>query len=274
VAEIAPRLAELNSAADRASADGGLVAKKITRCFGAVHAVDGVDIEIVPGSVVGVVGPNGSGKTTLINILSGYERSDAGAVWLNGSELKTASAVARAALGVGRTFQVPQLVEDLTLAENVMLGARGHPLATGIARALGLPPSGRAWRRRQQRAEDALDLVGLRDLAGLRAGRVSHGIRRRCEIAKVIVSRPTVVLLDEPGAGLSDVELENLAAIVRSVADGGAAVLLVDHNVAFLSRVSDYMILMNLGQKVFEGEPTAVLENDLTANVYFGSGPA
>lgn len=272
VAEISPRLAKLNMSSHIARAEGGLVAKQITRYFGAVHAVDGVDIEIAPGSVVGVVGPNGSGKTTLINILSGYERSDKGAVWLNGTELKTTSAVARAALGVGRTFQVPQLVENLTLAENVMLGARGHPLATGVARALGLPLSGRAWHRLEQQAIAALDLVGLQDLASLQAGRVSHGIRRRCEIAKVIISRPTVVLLDEPGAGLSDVEMENLAAIVRSVADGGAAVLLVDHNVPFLSRVSDYMILMNLGQKVFEGDPKAVLENNLTANVYFGSG--
>ncbi len=218
----------------------------ISRSFGGVRALDNVDLAVAPGTVHGLIGSNGSGKTTLLNVVTGYHRPDAGEIRLGNVRLDGRSSHRIAGAGIARTFQTPKLIARGTLVANVAVAAEQQ---------------GRRRRDADDVALRCLEAVGLREHAHEKAGIQPHGTRRLVEVARVLAMRPSVVLLDEPAAGLSAAEIEVLGDVLRSIAAAGSAVLLVEHNVPLVLEVADEVTALHEGQRIAIGPPRAVTEH-------------
>ncbi len=219
-----------------------LDATGLRKRFGGVVALDGVDLSVAPGEIVGLIGPNGSGKTTALNLLSGFEVADGGSVRLDGEEIAHRSPAARARLGLGRTFQHPTIPADLG-GKAVFLAAPS-PDAASIG-----------------------DVV-LARLAGERdASPGSH------DLARALANKPTVLLLDEPAAGLSSEEQRRLAGLLRDLSSNGLAIVVVEHTMDFLSRVADRLVCLSAGQVLAEGFPETVLKDEAVRRLYLGETP-
>jgi len=231
----------------------------IRKRFAGISVLEGVDLTIRRGEVVGLVGPNGSGKTTLLNVVTGHIPADEGEVLLFDKPVLGLSPHTIAARGVRRTFQVPRLIGEMSVIENIrlgLLGARSQNVIGGIFQL----PGYRARTRAQRRDIDAVcDLVGLPPaLRDQRVDGLPLGTRRVVEVARAVVSGPAIVCLDEPGAGLGGAELDRLGQVMRRVADAGSGVLVIEHNLAFVKRVTDRVVEMQDGRVVAGGEPDGI----------------
>lgn len=254
--------------ADRTTLD----AQGLAVAFGALRAVDGVDLEVAEGQCVGVVGANGAGKSTLLNLLSGAVQPDAGTVTVveNGRShrLDGAPGRARARLGIVRMFQTARLVPDLSARENVELGV---PAPRGAwLEALGLPTSRRRAGARRRAAEDALARVGLADRAGMRAGELSLGQQRLVEMARSLASGARILLLDEPFSGLSRTAREVVASLVANLRDDGVGVLLVEHDLAQVRLLADRVVVLDAGRVLAAGPVEETLADPEVVRRYIG----
>jgi len=235
---------------------GSLQATAVSRSFKGVHALRDVSIEIGRGEVVGLIGPNGAGKTTLVNILSGFDRPDAGAVVLAGADITGWSPARRGRNGLARTFQHSRSFRNLTVRENVEVAALG---------------SGASPRRAQQRAGELLTLLGLDRETHLAASALSHGDERKLGVARALAAEPAFVLLDEPAAGLPEPEVPDFAAVVRLVRDERhAGVLLIDHNMTLIMDVCDRIHVLDRGTTLAEGAPAEIRGSVDVAAAYLG----
>jgi branched-chain amino acid transport system ATP-binding protein len=241
------------------SADGPgdfLRASSVSRSFAGVRALVDVTLAIQRHEVVGLIGPNGAGKSTLVNVLSGFDRPDAGAVELGGEEVTGWNASRRARAGLARTFQHSRAFPGLSVRENVEVAALG----------IGARP-----REAARRAQGLLELLGLAGLADTTAAGLSHGDERRLGVARALATEPRFVLMDEPAAGLPEAELPEFAAVVRSVREEhGAGVLLIDHNVALVMEVCDRVQVLDQGRTLAEGPPAEIRANLDVAAAYLG----
>ncbi|GEL26168.1 branched-chain amino acid ABC transporter ATPase [Pseudonocardia sulfidoxydans NBRC 16205] len=249
-----------------------LSARGLAVAFGALRAVDGVDVEVAEGQCVGVVGANGAGKSTLLNLLSGAVRPDAGTVTVveNGRShrLDGAPGRARARLGIVRMFQTARLVPDLSARENVELGV---PAPRGAwLEALGLPTSRRRADARRRAAEDALARVGLADRAGIAAGELSLGQQRLVEMARSLASGARILLLDEPFSGLSRTAREVVASLIASLRDEGVGVLLVEHDLAQVRLLADRVVVLDAGRVLAAGPVEETLADPEVVRRYIG----
>ncbi len=242
----------------------------LTRRYAGLVAVDGVDMQVMPGGVHAVIGPNGAGKTTLFNLVSGLVPPSAGRIRLAGQDVTRLPADRRAALGLARTFQNIRVFAAMTVLENALTGLHAR-LAVGLPGVLLRLPRFRAEERRAvARARAALDLVGLADKAGQRAQALSYGDQRRLEIARAMAPEPRLILLDEPAAGMNPAETEALAVLVRRLSGFGATVLLVEHDMGFVMDISDTVTVLNFGKRIFEGAPQAVRQEPAVIEAYLG----
>ncbi|MEX1358565.1 MAG: ABC transporter ATP-binding protein [Gaiellaceae bacterium] len=233
-----------------------LRASSVSRSFAGVRALVDVTLEVHRHEVVGLIGPNGAGKSTLVNVLSGFDRPDAGAVELGGEEVTRWNASRRARAGLARTFQHSRAFPGLSVRENVEVAALG----------IGTRP-----REAARRAQGLLELLGLEEVAGVTAAALSHGDERRLGVARALATEPRFVLMDEPAAGLPEAELPEFAAVVRSVRDEhGAGVLLIDHNVALVMEVCDRIQVLDQGRTLAEGPPAEIRANLDVAAAYLG----
>ncbi len=272
-----PRRAALVAAAVQArppAPDGGgmgVVARKVAKRFGGVAALDGVDLDVAAGSVHAIVGPNGSGKTTLLNMISGFYRPDAGSIELGGVEVVGRSPARIARLYVGRTFQTPKLLPELSAIENVMLGAYTAERATGAEVALRLPRARREQRELESRARRYLDFVGLGDRDSAEAGDLSHGQQRLAEIARAMIGTPRLLLLDEPAAGLSLAELDRLGALIGSIRALGVTVVIVEHRLELVASIATRVTVLDRGAILAGGTPAEVFSNTAVVRAYMGA---
>jgi branched-chain amino acid transport system ATP-binding protein len=233
-----------------------LRASSVSRSFAGVRALVDVTLEVRRHEVVGLIGPNGAGKSTLVNVLSGFDRPDAGAVKLGSEEVTDWNASRRARAGLARTFQHSRAFPGLSVRENVEVAALG----------VGAGP-----REAARRAGGLLALLGLEALAGVTAAALSHGDERRLGVARALATEPRFVLMDEPAAGLPEAELPEFAAVVRSVRDEhGAGVLLIDHNMALVMEVCDRVHVLDQGRTLAEGPPAEIRANLDVAAAYLG----
>jgi len=232
----------------------------VSRSFAGVRALTDVTLEVHRHEVVGLIGPNGAGKSTLVNVLSGFDRPDSGAVELEGRAITRWSPHRRGRHGLARTFQSTHAFRSLSVRENVEVSAIG----------VGAGP-----REARKRADELLALLGLDRFEGTPAGALAHGDERRLGVARALATRPRFVLLDEPAAGLPEAEVPDFAEAVRAVRDDhGAGVLLIDHNMALVMEVCDRVQVLDQGRTLAEGTPAEIRANLDVGAAYLGESGA
>lgn len=232
----------------------------VTRSFAGVKALTGVSLAVEPGTVLGLIGPNGAGKSTLVNIISGYDVPDEGTVELDGRDITRLKPEKRARMGLARTFQHGHLFSGLSVRENIIVTAMatGRPRRQAVAVAAGL-----------------IAEFGLESRADQPSGALPHGVERRVGVARALATDPSIVLLDEPAAGLNEGEISEFAENLRHLRDRGIGVLLIDHNVKLILDVCDRIHVLVEGRTLLEGTPAEVRNSEELVEAYLGrSGSA
>ena len=238
--------------------------------FGAVRAIDGLDLLLHGGEVHGLIGPNGSGKTTTLNAISGFVTPQEGSVTVDGQALVPGASARRALAGIARTFQTPRLAGEASVLDNVMLGGTGGARAGFVSAMLTLPRARQEEAALRTRALAALQAVGLERLATIRADRLQHSELRFVEIARAVMANPRFLLLDEPAAGLAPDEIERLGRLVRAIAAAGTGVLLVEHHADLIFAVCDRVTVLNLGRTLAAGTPAEIRAHRQVVEAYLG----
>ena len=242
----------------------------LSKRFGGLHAVRDVSFRVAKGTVKALIGPNGAGKTTLFHLVSGVLPPDAGTVLLRGEPLNGRAPHRIAALGLSRTFQQIRLVAQMTALENVMVGVHPRSRAGFLAGMLHLPWTRLEEREIEKRAREALDFVGAGGLADAEATSLSYGQQRAVELARALAADPELLLLDEPAAGLNMRETAELARLIGRIRERGITVLIVEHDMGLVMKVSDEVAVLSYGQKIADASPRAVQRDPEVIRVYLG----
>lgn len=250
-----------------------LVVKNLERRFGGIAAVDVVHLAVREGEITSLIGPNGAGKTTLFNVLTGFDRAQSGSWYFDGKEISSSGASGIAKLGMVRTFQLTKTLEKLTVLENIMLGAQHHR-----GEALTIAPLHWLWGKRERESEllarTLLKDVRLDDYAQAPAGILSGGQRKLLELARAIMSRPKLIMMDEPMAGVNPALREKLLEQIQSIQANGASVLLIEHDMDVVREVSDRVVCLSEGRVIATGTAEEVASDANVVEAYLGADDA
>ncbi len=247
-----------------------LAARGLSKRFGGLVAVDDVSFDVHDGMIKALIGPNGAGKSTLFNLLTGFDRPDAGDVAFSGASIVGFPPHRVVRAGMARTFQNTQMFGEMTVTENVVVGMHTR-LRTGFtAGALRLPATRARERAAFERAGSLLRLVGADAFADVLGADVPHGVRRLVEIARALASAPRLLLLDEPAAGLNNAETVALAASLRRIQADGTTVLIVEHDMGLVMEISDEIVVLDRGRKIAEGSPLLIQKDAAVIEAYLG----
>jgi branched-chain amino acid transport system ATP-binding protein len=238
--------------------------------FGGLKAIDGVGFAVDSGQIFSIIGPNGAGKTTLFNVISGIYEASQGRIELAGQDVTRLEPDALAARGLSRTFQNLQIFQRMTAVENVMVGRHLQEKCNLFADLFRMPSVTRQNSETREAALMFLDEVGLREHAETLAGAMSYGACKRLEIARALASEPRVLLLDEPAAGCNAVETAEIDRLICRVAAKGIAVVLVEHDMKLVMKISDRILVLERGRPLIEGTPGEVRANPAVLEAYLG----
>ncbi|MDO8671830.1 MAG: ABC transporter ATP-binding protein [Dehalococcoidia bacterium] len=247
-----------------------LEVKGIHKSFGGVRAIDDVDMKVDAGSIHALIGPNGSGKTTMLNLVSGFYTVDGGSIEFGGQRIVETSPHRTARLGIARTFQTPKVLGGSTVLENVMLGLFMHGRSGLVRTIFRVPPASAEEKAVRSKALEWLQFVGLAHRQNELAKNLPHGQQRFLEMARAMASEPYLLLLDEPAAGLSHEEIARLDDIITKVRGLGCTVLLVEHHVNLVMKISDRITVLDYGAKIAEGTPDEVRSSPEVIRAYLG----
>lgn len=234
----------------------------------------GVSLAVEPNQIRALIGPNGSGKSTCLNVISGIYRPTSGDVIYKGRKISGRAPHTLTQLGISRTFQNGRLFKQMTVLENVLVAAEvrsRHPLAACLVRSRGVR---RAERAAREESMQALEVVGMDEDADVLAGSLPYGKQRMVEIARAMASRPEILLMDEPAAGMNGEETRDLMVRILRLRESGMAILLVEHKMNMVMQVSDRITVLDFGQVIAEGAPDEVRENPLVIEAYLGRPPS
>ena len=251
-----------------------LSVNNVTKRFGGLTAVDDVSFEVYAGTIKALIGPNGAGKSTLFNAITGFEQPDDGSVVFEDREVSRAKPRDVVRFGMARTFQNTQLFEGMTAHENVMVGSQAHQAKGFMASALRLPPALAEERTASAEAGRLLRMIGVEEWANTRSSDLPAGLRRLVEIARALATRPKLLLLDEPAAGLNNTETHELVDALYRIRDSGITVLVVEHDMGLVMEVSDEIVVLDRGCKIAEGPPRLIQKDPAVIAAYLGEEAA
>jgi len=248
-----------------------LETENLSIAFGGITAVDQVSLVVSPGRIHSIIGPNGAGKTTLFNLISGLYQPSSGRVKLAGEDVTGLPPEQLARRGLSRSFQNLQIFFRMSAVENVMVGCHRHERTGILSHLLALPNVRAENRNSREIAMAQLARVGLADLAEKEAGSLSYGALKRLEIARALATEPRILLLDEPAAGCNAVETEEIDRVIHDVAKAGIAILLVEHDMRLVMRISDEILVLERGRMLVSGKPEAVRNDPRVIAAYLGT---
>ena len=239
----------------------------LTVAYGGLRANDRVDLAVAEGKLVGLIGPNGAGKTTFIDGITGFTKLTEGTVRFDGHDITGLGTHERARLGLSRTWQSLELFEDITIRDNLLVAATPRKWWTFLADIVHPNRFGSL----EEQVNWALDQVGLTDFASNYPGELPHGHRKLIGVARALVARPKLVLLDEPAAGLDSTESQELGRQLRNLLDVGITVFLIDHDMGLVLSICDYLYVLDFGKIIAEGTPTEIRANPVVVTAYLGA---
>jgi len=247
-----------------------LTVRSLTKAFGGVTAIDDLTLSIRPGAIHSIIGPNGAGKTTLFNLVTGIYRPDHGAVTLDGRDITNVPAHGMAALGLSRTFQNLQIFFNMTAAENVQVGMHRHCDHHFLPAMLRLSSIVRRDRELAEKAVELMRFVGLADYISAQSDSMPYGALKRLEIARALAAEPSLLLLDEPAAGLNPAETAEIDALIQKVGETGVTVVLVEHDMKLVMGVSEHILVIDNGRLLAEGSGEEIRHNPSVIAAYLG----
>lgn len=244
--------------------------QNISMNFGGLTALDNVSLDLQPGKIMALVGPNGSGKSTLVNVISGIYRPSAGRILMGGRDVTGLPDYKMARAGVVRTFQDPRLVPHFTVRENMLLGAHGDMNFSWLASGLSLPRAVQAEKDALQHCDAVLEFLQLHDVADQPVASLPYGHRRMTELGRMLLARPGTILLDEPAAGLSDLEMERLASVIVRLKELGLTIMLIEHHMDFLTDLVDDVVVLDSGKIIYRGDMDGMRKDADVIAAYLG----
>lgn len=251
-----------------------LEVNSLNRYFGGLHAVNDVSFAVGKNAIKAVIGPNGAGKTTLFNLLSGFLPPSSGHITFQGKQLQSLPSYQRARLGMARTFQNIKLFPGMSALENVMVGRHTKSTSGFLAGMLPLPRTWREEKLIEDKSMQLLELLGIADYAEVEAASLAFGQQRAVEFARALAMEPTLLLLDEPAAGLNIYETAEIARMITAIRDQGITVLLVEHDMSLVMDISDEILVLSFGEKIAEDTPANIQQNKEVIRIYLGEDDA